>query len=150
MIRDDTRRFLCNLRQQVQAFLTDQYGQVGGLIFYKCRHMIKILYSIRKNAAMLIQQRPQGVYISSALMHQSFPATENRRTRLLIDCLGFNETHFRLTSGDDDRLGISSIILLALHEGAHVLRRNQLHLVAKCFHLARPVVRAAVSLIDDN
>ncbi len=78
-------------------------------------------------------------------MHQTLPATKNRCAGLLLSCLGLNKTHLGLTSRDGDRLGIGRIILLALHEGAHILRRNQFYLVAKSFHLVRRVVRAAAS-----
>jgi len=40
-------------------------------------------------------------------MHQAFSAAENRRARLLIDCLGRNETHLGLACCDENRFGIS-------------------------------------------
>ena len=51
---------------------------------------------------MLIQQRPQGVHIRRPLMHQAFPATENCRARLLLDCFRLHEAHLGLASLDDN------------------------------------------------
>jgi len=97
---------------------------------------------------MLIQQGPQGVYISGTLMNQSLTATKHRCAGLLLNCLGLHEAHLRLPSSDRDRLGVSSVIFLALDERASVLWRDQLHLVTKRFHLARPEVRATTGFKD--
>ncbi len=99
---------------------------------------------------MLMQERPQCVHIRGALTDQALPATEDRRARLLLDRLWRHKAHLGLAARDDDRLGVSGIVLLTFDEGAHVLRCNQLHLVPERLHLARPVVRAAASLKKDQ
>lgn len=50
----DPRCFLCNLRQHVLTLFPDQRGQVGGLIFHKHRHAIKVAHSYRKHVAMFV------------------------------------------------------------------------------------------------
>ena len=65
---------------------------------------------------------------------------------LLLLRLGRHEAHLRALGRDDNRLGIGRVVLLALDERTHVLRRNQLDLVAKPDQFARPVMRAAASL----
>ena len=145
-----TRSFLCNLRQQVLALFPDQCGQVGGLIVHKRCHAIEVAHSCGKHVAVLIQQGPQGVYIRGALMNQPLPAAEHRRTGLLLNRFGLHKAHLGLAGRDHDRLGIGSIILLALDERANVLWRDQFHLVPKRFHLPRPIVRATAGFEDDQ
>lgn len=82
-----------------------------------------------KHMAVLIQQRPQRVHISGPLMHQAFSATENRRARLMLNCLALNEAHLWLSGCDNDRLGIGRVIRLSFHEWPDVLRRDRPHLV---------------------
>lgn len=100
--------------------------------------------------AMLVQQSPQGVYIRGTLMDQSFPAAEHGRAGLLLNRLALHKAHFWLPGRDYDRLGIGSVVFLALDERARVLWHDQLYLVAKHLHCARPMVRAAAGLKDDQ
>ena len=83
-------------------------------------------------------------------MNQPLPAAEHRCVRLLVNRFGLNEAHLGLACCDHDRLGIGSVILLALHERAHVLRRDQFHLVPKRFHFPRPVMCATTGLENDQ
>lgn len=46
----------------------------------------------------------------------------------------------------DQRTGVGRIGLVALPVGAHILRRQQLHLVALCLQRARPMMRRAARL----
>ena len=87
---------------------------------------------------MFIQQRPQCIHIGRTLMNQSFSATKDRCTRLLLNGLGCNETHLGLAGCDDNRFGISRIIFLTLYERANILRRNQFYLMANCFSSHAP------------
>lgn len=73
-----------------------------------------------------------------------------RETAAWDYCSGFHEAHLGLTGGDRDRLGIGSIILLALDEGVGILRRDQLHLVPKRFHPRRPIMRSAAGFEEDQ
>lgn len=84
--------------------------------------------------AMFMWQRSQGVYIGGALMNQPLSTAEHRCMRLLVTRFGLHAAHHGLACCDDDPLGIGSIILLALHERAQVLRRDQFHFVPKWFH----------------
>ena len=43
-------------------------------------------------------------------------------------------------------LRIGGIVLMPLHIGLHVGRRHQLHRVAQCLELARPMMRRGASL----
>lgn len=49
-----------------------------------------------------------------------------------------------------DRLGISHVVLLSLHERLHVRRRDQLHIVTEPPNLTRPMMRAAARLHSDR
>jgi len=62
--------------------------------------------------------------------------------RLLGLGLGPHEPHRGPPGGLADRLGVEEVFLVALHERAHVLGRDQLDLVAHRDELARHVVRA--------
>ena len=92
--------------------------------------------------------RGYGIGISDG--HQTFPAAEHCCAGVLHDGLGVNKTHLGLAGRDHDRLGIGRIIFLALHEGAHILRCNQPHLVVKRFHVTRPIVSAHTGFKDDQ
>ena len=63
---------------------------------------------------MLIKDSAQGVHILGALSDQPIPTPENGSARLLRDSFGRDKAHLGLARGDDDRLGISCIIFLAL------------------------------------
>ena len=86
------------------------------------------------------------VHQLGALVHQALPATEQYRPRLLVGCLRRDEPHLGPLRRDHDRLGVSGVVLLALHEGPDILRRDEPHLVAKRRHLPCPVARARAGL----
>ena len=119
---------------------------VGGLIVHMHRHASKVAQSYRKRVAMFVEQHSQGVYISNPLMNQPLSAAEHRCVRLLVNRAGFNQVYLGLACCDHNRLCISRIIFLALHERVHVLRRDQFHLVPKRFQYPRPVICAAIGL----
>lgn len=86
----------------------------------------------------------------SALMNQPLPVAEHRRMGLLLDRFGRHEVHLGLAGCDQDRLGIGSIILLVLQKRAHMLRRDQLYLLPKRFHLSHPIMCATAGFEDDR
>jgi hypothetical protein len=57
--------------------------------------------------------------------------------------------HGRPNHGLTDRLGVSSVILVRLDKGFHVLGRDQPDLMAEALQLPRPVVRARTGLNAD-
>jgi hypothetical protein len=56
----------------------------------------------------------------------------------------------RLPRRNDNGFRIGDIVLLALHEGTQVLRRDQLDLMALRNQFARPMMGAATYLYDDH
>jgi hypothetical protein len=49
-----------------------------------------------------------------------------------------------------DRLGIGRVVLVSLHEGLHIDRRNQPHLMAQRADLPRPMVRTGAGFHRDD
>jgi hypothetical protein len=49
-----------------------------------------------------------------------------------------------------DRRGIGRVVLVSLHEGLHIDRRNQPHLMAQRADLPRPTVRTGAGFHRDN
>jgi hypothetical protein len=49
-----------------------------------------------------------------------------------------------------DRLGIDHVVLVSFHEGLHIDRRNQPHLMAQRADLPRPMVRTGAGFHRDN
>jgi len=65
---------------------------------------------------------------------------------LLFFALGLHKPHLWALCGDNNRLGISRIILLSLHKRAHILRCDQLNFMRQLFHHARPVMGTTTGL----
>lgn len=80
------------------------------------------------------------------LLDQQAANAMKRQRRLLLARLDGHEPH-RLT-GDRfaDRLGVSCIVLTALHIRLHVSRRHQPYLMTKPGQFARPMVRRSAGL----
>ena len=83
-------------------------------------------------------------------MHEPRPAAEQNGASLGGLVLGFDEAHLGPLRRDDDRLGIGGIVLLALHEGADILGRDQLHLMAEPGEFTGPEMRTSASLHHDD
>ena len=99
---------------------------------------------------ILVEHRAQRVHQFGALIDEARAAAEQHRPGLLIFGLGGDEPHLGLVCGDNDRLGIGGIVLLAHYERLDVLRSNKLGVVSQLDHLARPVAGAAARLEHDQ
>ena len=69
---------------------------------------------------------------------------------LLLYALLGHQRNVGLAHGRADRLGIVAVVLLPAHERFHILRADDLHLVAKGFKLARPAEGARAGLDRDR
>ena len=65
---------------------------------------------------------------------------------LLLDRLDGDEAHIRPLCGLTDRLGISRVVLVGLHERFDELRRDQAYLVPVAAKPSRPLVRTPAGL----
>jgi len=65
---------------------------------------------------------------------------------LLLHRLPRHKTHVGLPGGCADRFGIVAIVLLAEHEGLHVLQADDLDRMTKALELALPVERSRAGL----
>ena len=83
-------------------------------------------------------------------MDNALTRPEQNGPRLLVSGLGLDKAHLGLASRCGDGLGIGCVVLLALHEGADVLRRDQLNLMADASQLACPEMGTAAGLQDDE
>ena len=84
------------------------------------------------------------------LANEEMTRAMEHETALLFERLGLNEAHARSHDGFADRLGIGSIVLLALEVGLHVGRRHQPNRVAERLQLTRPMMRRSASLDADK
>ena len=72
---------------------------------------------------------------------------------MMLCCSGaldLDEAHARPGHGLTDRLGVSRIVLLALHVRLHIARRHQPHIVAKLPEFATPIVGRSAGLQADK
>ena len=76
-------------------------------------------------------------------MDKPLAAAKQHCLGLLLRRLRLHEAHFGLPRANDNCLSICTVILVTFHEGAYILRCDQLHLMAKRRHLPRPVAGAA-------
>jgi hypothetical protein len=84
------------------------------------------------------------------LPDQEVARSEHQSGSLLLFALRRNEPHVRPRCCLTDRLSISRIVLLALHERLHLYRRDKLHLVPRASDLSCPVMRAFACLHCDK
>ncbi len=96
--------------------------------------------------AVLRQVTAQSVHELGALMHEQVPGPEHHAASLLLGALHRHEAHRRPLGRLADRLGVGRIVLLPLHEGLHVGRRDQPDRVPEPHQLPAPVVRARAGL----
>jgi hypothetical protein len=92
----------------------------------------------------------QGIDALGTLAHQKIAGPEYDAVRLLRLVLDGHKAHARPLCRLADRLGISRVILLPLHERLDVGRRDQPHCVAQLADLPPPIVRPCASFHRDN
>lgn len=90
----------------------------------------------RDDLPVFVKHATQGVHQFGALMDDALTGPEQNGPRLLVGGLGLDKAHLGLASRCGDGLGIGCVVLLALHEGADVLRRDQLDLMTDVAQLA--------------
>ena len=95
---------------------------------------------------VFVEDGPQRIRQLRALMNEPLTSPEHYRLRLLFRRLGNHKPHLGLARRDHDRLSVSRIVFLALHEGAYILRRDQPDVVTKRFHLLCPIACAPAGL----
>jgi hypothetical protein len=145
-----TNSLLVDLRDQIPTLFPQDIWQVYRLIGNDRLKALDMDNALRNGLPKFVKHGPQRIHQLCALTNDALPRPEEDGPRLLVWPLGFYEPHFRLTCRNGDRFGISGIILLTLHEGPDVLWRDQLHLVAICHQLARPIVSAAARFQNNN
>src|SRR4028118_952532 len=84
------------------------------------------------------------------LPHQQITCPEYESGGLGLLTLGSHKAHGRALSRLADRLGISGIVLLALHERLHVSRRDQPDRMPERADLAGPMMGTAAGLHGDR
>jgi hypothetical protein len=93
--------------------------------------------------AELVEQATHFIGLHDAHLHELRAQTVQRQHDLLAFGLDGDEAHAGLAAGRPDRLRVSRIGLVALHERADLLWREQPHLVAELPKLASPLVGTA-------
>ena len=95
---------------------------------------------LRSYNAKLSQVCPHGIDHLGSLSHQQIADPMLHQSALLLRGLNPHKAHGRPTHGLADRLGVGSIVLVALDVGLHVLRRHQPHLMAELREFTRPIM----------
>jgi len=88
----------------------------------------------------------QGIDGLGPLPHQEIACPEHQSGSLGLLALGSDKAHGRALGRLADRLGISGIVLLALHERLDVSRWDQPDHMPERADLARPMMGAAAGL----
>src|SRR5690606_7463203 len=83
------------------------------------------------------------------MIDQPLPGAVEALDVLLDDRFLRHEAHMWLLNGNAYCLGIVAVILLALHEGLHILRRDDLHGMPLSLKMPLPVEGACASF-DPN
>jgi len=94
--------------------------------------------------------RPQGIDHLGPLAHQQIARPMQHQPALLLGRFDLHKTHGWASHRLADRLGIGSVILVALDVGFHIFRRHQPHLVAKLREFARPIMGRRAGLQADK
>ena len=68
----------------------------------------------------------------------------------LVDALGGHKAHGGTLHGLGNRLSVAEVVLLALEEGLHILRRHQLRVVAEGQELPAQMMGADAGLHADQ
>jgi hypothetical protein len=146
----NTLRLLTDLQQKITTLAVNQFGQRAVISLDDRFELLKMSDTGWCRMAKLLKNRTQRIHQLCALTHKSLSYSKKKIPRLLTFGLRGDETHLRSLSGDDDRLGICCIVLLLLHERAHVLRGDQSDFVTQFGHLARPVMSTPTGLHHDR
>jgi hypothetical protein len=144
----DPGRLLRDLLDKTPAFVADQRGQIAVRLLQDRIEPLDISDPLRDGVAEFIEHRAQSIHQLGALVNQALPRSEQHRACLLLFRLWLDKAHLRALCRNHNRLGIGGVILLSLHEGPHVLRRDQLHVMTQRRHFPCPVMRAAARLHD--
>jgi hypothetical protein len=105
---------------------------------------------LRSHDAELGQMRPHGIDHLGPLPHQKIACPMQHQPALLLGRFDLYEPHGRPPNRLADRLGVGSIVLVALNVSLHVLRWHQPHLVAKLRQFTRPLMRRGAGLHADE
>ena len=105
---------------------------------------------LRSHNAELGQMRPQGIDHLGPLAHQQIARAMLHQPALLLGRFDLHKTHGRASHRLADRLGVGSIILVALDVSLHVFRRHQPHLVTKLREFTRPIMGRRAGLHADK
>jgi hypothetical protein len=100
--------------------------------------------------AELGQMRPQDIDHLGPLAHQQIARSMLHQAALLLGRLDPYKTHGRASDRLADRLGVGSIVLVALDVGLYVFRWHQSYLVAKLREFTRPIVGRGTGLHADQ
>jgi hypothetical protein len=103
-----------------------------------------------RNDPELGKMSADGIDDGCLLTDEKMARAMEHQAALLLRCLGWHKPH--IGSGDclADRLGIGGVVLVPLHVRLNVGWRHQLHGVAQCLELARPVMRRGATLDADQ
>jgi len=99
--------------------------------------------AVAGKAAVLIEEPAQGIHQHRPVPDQTFSGPEDSGTGLLLFTLGGHKAHLWALCGHNDGFGVCSIVLLSLHKGPHVLRRDHLRLMPEGVQRPHPVVGTA-------
>lgn len=98
---------------------------------------------------VFVEAGPECIGQFGALVDEPLSSAKQNGSALLLSRLWLDEAHFWTLGRDHDGLCVGRIVLLTLDERLHVVRGNQLHLMAKHDHLAGPLMRAATCLLHN-
>ena len=97
-----------------------------------------------------LEQIQQGIHQFRPLTDNTLTCPKQDRASLLMDCFGGDKAHLRPPSCNDDCFGIGRVILLSLHERAHVLPGNQLDFMAQLDEFSEPVMGTTAGFHEDK
>ena len=101
---------------------------------------------LRCHHAMLGEMAAQRVDQLGTLAHQKIAGPKDHRACLLFFGLHGDKAHCRTRRRLRDRLGVSCIVLLALHKRLHIDRWYQPHLMPELANLPAPAMCRCASL----
>src|SRR4029450_9605443 len=104
-----------------------------------------VLWPFRCNHTVFRKVTAQCIDRLSSLSHQQVTCFESHRLALLFRAFDCDKAHGRAGRCLGDRLRVSSIILLPLHKGLHILRSDQTYFKAKFADLSSPIMSTGAS-----
>ena len=94
--------------------------------------------------------RPQAIDYLGPLPHQKIARPMQHQLTLLLGRFDLHKTHGWAAHRLADRLGVGSIVLVALDVCLHIPRRHQTNLVTKLREFTRPIMSCGASLHTDQ